>query len=372
MKISILGIKTLPANAGADRVVENFLENSSNNNQFTIYLSRVDNNQKLKCTDSRIYIYIPTINSKYLKAFIFFLLSSLHFLIKGRCDIAHIHNSDFGLFNILIWFKRKTKIIGTFHGNPYQRDKWNILAKLYLKISEYFFIRFSDFLTTVAESKIQEIPEKYRNKIIYIPNGINADNPLSNNINLNDYGLLAKEYILFACGRLDKTKGLHHLIKAFQVLNLPLKLFVIGDFSHDKNYVLELEKLINNDDNIICYRQLFPKEELNFILKNCRMFVFPSEVEAMSMMLLETIALNVPFVCSDIPENISIVGKDYKYLFENKNSVDLRNVIQLALNDKNILKEIENLYNKVKTRYNWKIISSDYNLLYEKIFKLNI
>jgi len=368
MRIAILGIKTYPAFAGADRVVENLINNFSNSNEYYIYLSSIDNIKHLECSKNLHFIYIPTVESKHLKAFIYFLFSSLHLFIKGKYDIAHVHNSDFGLFNLILKLKPKLKVLSTFHGNPYQRNKWSSFAKFYLKISEFFFIRFSDHLTTVAESKLNEMPSKYLTKVTYIPNGIQIGEQklekvtlpqeIQNNIN---------KYILFACGRLDSTKGLHHLINAFNSIETDLKLVIIGDFNHDLQYSSIIFNSINLNQNIIVFNRLFDKNTLNLIIASSFMFVFPSEIEAMSMMLLEVIAQETRLICSNIPENIAVVGHDYPYLFTNKNSFDLSQKILNMIDDPQTTRLKQKLYEKIITEFNWEKISKQYEKLYSLI-----
>jgi glycosyltransferase involved in cell wall biosynthesis len=372
MKIAILGIKTYPAIAGADRVVEKLIENLENSNEFYIYLSSVDNKRRLSNKDNLHFIYLPTIPSKYLKAFVFFSLSTIHFLFKGKYDIAHIHNSDFGIFNFFIWLKRKTKIIATFHGNPYLRDKWGIIAKTYLKISEKFFIIFSDILTTVSESKIDEIPSSYKHKIIYIPNGIDNledfkfnDNFLDDNI--TKFNLAPFKYIVFACGRLDPTKGLHIILDAYSRIKVDIPLLIIGDFNHHKKYSKSILDKIKNDNRIFVYNKLLPKESLFKIIKHSKFFIFPSLIEAMSMMLLEVISLKVPVICSDIKENISIVGPNYKYLFKSNNVQSLIEKINELLSDPDIDTITSSLYENVKEKFDWKKIAFQYQNLYLKL-----
>lgn len=371
MKIAILGVKTFPALAGADRVVEKYIENAETSDIFYIYLSKVDNEEKLNCNQNLHFIYIPSIKQKHAKAFIFFFLSSIHFLFKGHYDVAHIHNSDFGLFNLLIWLKRKTKIVSTFHGNPYLRDKWGFLAKNFLKISEFFFLRFSDKLTTVAESKILEVDEKFRSKLVYIPNGIdlldkNALKAIDNEELLN---LEKKSYLMFACGRLDPTKGLHHLIEAFSQINTEVKLLVVGDFSHDVNYTKMILEQVSLDDRIILHMKLMKKNNLFYMVNNSKFFIFPSEIEAMSMMLLEVISLNVPVICSDIIENLAVVGDNYKYQFKNKDAIDLKNKINEMLSEEDLVITANQLFHKVKEEFNWSKIANQYQSIYKQLGK---
>ena len=364
MRIAVLGIKSLPAKAGADRVVEKLLENYSRSNEYYIYLMNNGNGQKLSCDNNLHYIYMPFFGGKHLKAFSYFFFCSLHYLFKNKYDVAHIHNSDFGLFTNLIKIKRNAKIIGTFHGDPYLRAKWSRFAKQFLIMSEYFFIKNADLLTTVARSKVQKI--NGRKKIVFLPNGLEKNTNDNNDPEFVEktFGVKKHDYFLFACGRLDSTKGLHHLIDAYMQGDFDHPLLVIGDFSHDKMYSKKIEAVASRNKNIILKKELLSKEDLLNTIKNAKIFVFPSEVEAMSMVLLEAISCSVPVICSDIEENIDIVGTDYKYRFQNKNASDLLEKINSAINDEQLDSCVTKLHVKVEKDFDWKEIAEKYEQLY--------
>lgn len=370
MKIAILGIKTFPAQAGADRVVEEIISRFPKTYEFYIYLSKKDNKEFLECYDNFHFIYIPTVKGKHLKAFIFFLFTSIHVLVKGKYDVINIHNSDFGLFNPIIYIKNKN-IIATFHGSGYKRDKWSWFAKRFLMFSEFLFIRFNKIITVVSDNILNDIPLQYHSKVKYIPNGIDPQSIIidSSKFDYVKYGLTKGNYFFFSCGRLDKTKGLHHLIRAYIIGNYKHKLLVIGDFTHDENYSKNIREMCSVNKNIILYENLVSKPVLFDILKNSKLFIFPSELEAMSMMLLEAIAVKTNVICSNIYENIAVVGNNYKYLFKDKNVNDLKQKIDLFLSDgsANFIKE--KLFDSVNTKFNWNNIVDKYKAVYDEIIK---
>jgi glycosyltransferase involved in cell wall biosynthesis len=363
MKIAILGIKTLPAFAGADRVVESLLENLPHENKYDIYLLKNEAEQ-LSCTDRMHYIYVPAIGGKHLRPFIFFLLCTFHFLFKGNADIVHVHNSDFGLFVPILKLKRKAKIVGTFHGNPYERGKWNALAKLYFKFSELLFFHFCDALTSVSKRE-----SKRKKGVKYIPNGVDffSEGTLSGRFDFSKFNLELNNYFLFACGRLDSTKGLHHLLDAYLNGGFAEKLLVIGDFSHDLKYVKQIRETASKSDRIIIHDRLLSKGDLIEVLKHCRVFVFPSEVEAMSMMLLEAISCKKVVICSDIEQNVEVVGRDYKYLFSIVKKNDLLQKMRMALQDEKQEEMMERLFERCAAKYKWSSIAEEYTQVFEGV-----
>lgn len=374
-KIAILGIKTYPAFLGADRVFENIINHTDGEFDYFIYLIKTKN--RLADVDNKHFIYLPAMNGKHLRAFSFYVLCMFHMLFKSRYDLIHAHNSDVGLFTFILNIKYRGRILGTFHGEPYKSTKWGKFAKLYLKVSEWLFIKSCDKLTSVSASK------KVNGKnVLFIPNGIENINTLkyynyrNTSIDYEQLNLAKGEYILFASGRLDKIKGLHHLLDAYSAGNIKTQLLIISDFSHNRHYSNEINEQIKKLDtkNIIVWKKLLPKNDLFDVIINSRMVVFPSQIEAMSMFLLEVLACNKIVVCSDIDANMHIVGRNYRYLFKSENVESLSAVIGTALKDTEVNNMSKHSTNHTRhimmEKYNWKDIVKNYCILYKSYLTL--
>jgi glycosyltransferase involved in cell wall biosynthesis len=359
MRVAVLGIKKLPARAGADRVVERLLEHDTGKHEYTVYLQR-DRNATLSCTSRRRYVYIPAFGGKHLRAASFFLLCSLHLLVRGSHDVVHVHNSDFGLVAPLLKLKRGVRIVGTFHGDPYTREKWGLFASMILRLSEILFVRTCDVLTSVAATKTV-----VGRVVHYIPNGVDlpAADAEDQAFDCWSLGLESGTYLLFACGRLDRTKGLHHLLSAYAKLPDPPPLLVIGDSSHDQRYAREIEAQAGRLAGVILLRELLPRESLLSAVRHASVFVFPSDVEAMSMMLLEAIGAGAFVVCSDIAENIAVVGSDYPFLFRAGDPASLGEVLErsLAAGSEPVAAR---LVERVGQTFRWERIAAEYEQLY--------
>ncbi len=363
MRVAVLGIKQLPAQAGADRVVERLLQHESGRHEFTVYLLR-GAGEPLACTPRRRYVYVPAVGGKHLRALSYFFLCCVHVLFRGSYDVAHVHNSDFGLVAPLLKLKRGLRIVGTFHGNPYERGKWGRGARAVLRLSEALFVRTCDVLTSVAASK-----RVAGRDVRYIPNGLDAAPPSSNGNGFayEAYGLQPGGFLLFACGRLDRTKGLHHLLEAYRGLPDAPPLLVIGEFSHDRAYAREIEEQVAGMPGVVLFKQLLPRDTLLEVVRDCSVFVFPSEVEAMSMMLLEAIGVGAVVVCSDIPENIEVVGTEYALLFRSGDPGSLRATLERALSAPRADPIARVLTDRVDSAFRWDRIVPRYEHLYEGV-----
>jgi glycosyltransferase involved in cell wall biosynthesis len=372
-RIAVFGIKTHPAFAGADRVVENIINNMEGEFDFFIYLVKRKEEILYSNSENKHFIYVPSLKGKHLHAFSYFFLCTMHLIFIGTYDLVHAHNSDVGLFTYFLCLKYKGRIMGTFHGNPYESAKWGRIAKWYLRFSEKLFIKSCKILTSVSATKT--IVGK---KIAFIPNGmeeidVNKFKDYTNqSINYEKLKIQRGNYLLFVAGRLDQRKGLHYLLNAYHNDKIDRQLFIVSDFTHDIAYSESIDLQIQRlgKKNPVVLKRLLPKEDLFDIILNAKLVVFPSEVEAMSMFLLEVLACNTTVVCSDIQSNIQIVGEDYKYLFKNADVDSLSEVIQSTLKeiDADKSKDSFNKRQEIKLKHDWKKIVRDYSVFYKSFF----
>lgn len=328
MNIAVLGSKSLPAFAGADRVAENILRHlpADDGNQYHIYVVRTPAQpEPFQDAPNIRVIPIRAMKGKHSRATTFFLSSALHCALVLRPDLAHLHDSAFGPFAwILRLFRPRMPLLGTFHGNPYDRAKWSRFAKAFLRFSESAFVRACTALTTVARAKVADVQARSKTPIEFIPNGVNPRPEIPQTGLAETHGLQPGQYLMFAAGRMDPTKGLHHLLDALDRLQRDLPLLVVGGFEgHNREYSEKLLARCRATPRLVLIPELLTQPELFELVAGARLFVFPSEVEAMSMMLLEVISCGVPVLASDIAENTEVTGLHYPWLFRNADPEDL-------------------------------------------------
>jgi glycosyltransferase involved in cell wall biosynthesis len=360
-KLAYLGIKGLPAIAGADKVVEAIANNLSE--EFDIYVYCSDSYSIDYRSHNIKLIKLRNLRGKHLSSFSLFLLSAFHALLFNDFDLVHVHNTDAGF--IIPLLRIKYKVIGTSHGYPYKREKWSNLVKNFLKFSESIFFRFSNLITCVSKSLSKELSDKYKKGVYFIPNGIDEPNYAGDNSILEKFELKEKEYMSFAAGRVDPTKGCHILLEAFKNINKKIDIAVSGDFSHKPDYS---EKLYKMADERVKFIPFIENIRILFsVIKKAKLFIFPSTHEAMSSMLLEVAALGVPIICSDIPENVDVLEKNTIY-FISGDYKDLAKKIEFCLNNYDQAVKIANKAKKwVIKQYKWHDISEKYKNIYNSL-----
>jgi len=109
----------------------------------------------------------------------------------------------------------------------------------------------------------------------------------------------------------------------------PLKSAIVGDPNQVPSYSDHLREIADGKQ-VVFIPPTSDREVLFGMVKQARLFIFPSTYEAMSMVLLEAASLQAPIICSDIPKN-KIVMQENALYFHSGDAIDLANQIQWAL-----------------------------------------
>jgi glycosyltransferase involved in cell wall biosynthesis len=367
MKIAILGIKGLPSKGGAERVVEAIVDRLKNKHEISVYTRNLYTPKDTRLTGLNL-VHIPCLPGKHFRALSYFIISAFHALLVGRYDIIHIHNAEACFVVPLL--RLRYRVIATSHGPAHERKKWGAAAKILIQAMDYFFIKYPNILTSVSLPMVESYKIKWNQDVFYIPNG--ADNALPIDDKASD-DLLSKmgikePYLLFSAGRIDSTKGCHTVIEAFKSLDIRLNLVIVGDTQVDPAYSARLKNAARSDSRIHFVPFVADKGTIFGIVVKAKIFIFPSEVEAMSMALLEAASLAIPIVCSDIPANTAVLRDEHALFFKTGSVHDLKEKLDWALDHQQEMRLKGLKAQKFVIKNNsWDSIARQYEELYKSL-----
>lgn len=283
----------------------------------------------------------------------------------SKCDIVHFHAEGPSAAMAIPKFFGK-KCVATVHGLDWQREKWGGgFASKYIKHGEKTLVKRADAVIVLSESARQYFEQTYGRKTVVIPNGISRPRLLSDDIIKEKYGLCRESYICMVA-RLTKEKGAHYLIEAYKRLDTDKKLVICGDTSDTDDYVAQLKSMAGDNKNII-FTGFISGDTLGQIYSNSYAVCLPSDLEGMSISLLEALSYSNAVLCSDIPENTSVCG-NAALTFKKGNVDDLAQKLDFLLkNPKAAEKLRENSAEFVLSRFSWQNTAELTTELYEKI-----
>lgn len=281
----------------------------------------------------------------------------IHFHAEGPCAALWIPK----LFG--------KKCVATVHGLDWQREKWGKgFASKYIKFGEKVLAKYADEIIVLSQSAYDYFKETYGREAVIIHNGI--ERPTLKNIDIiNEKWGLEKDKYLCIISRLTAEKGIHYLIDAYNSISTDKKLVIAGDTSDTDDYVALLKEKAKNNENII-FTGFVSGDTLDELYSNAYMFALPSDLEGMSMSLLESLSYGNAVLCSDIPENTS-VAEDKAVYFKKGDIGDLADKLQKMCDDSELVKKLKNNSAEfILSRYNWETIAAETCNLYKKLKSL--
>jgi len=165
---------------------------------------------------------------------------------------------------------------------------------------------------------------KYK-KFDYIYNGFDKNLILqkSNELKVED------NYIV-GIGRLEKNKNFEYLIKSFsKITNKKIKLYLVGD-GEDKYFLKDLVEKLNIANRV---KFIGWVDNPYPYIKNAKLLVHPSKIEAMPTVLIESLILHTPVVATDIKcgPNEILIDKLSQFLVPLNDMKKLTELIDKAL-----------------------------------------
>ncbi|HYA23083.1 MAG TPA: glycosyltransferase family 4 protein [Terriglobales bacterium] len=305
-------------------------------------------------------VRLPTIRSKHLETVLHTLLSTVHVMFKG-CDIVHYHALGPALFSFFPRLAGKKTVV-TVQGLDWQRKKWGRLASLTLQWGEMASACLPNTTMVVSRNLQTYYRRQYGAEARYVPNGalIRERIPASK---ILEWGLASDNYILFL-GRFSPEKNCHLLIDAYEKLDTSLKLVLAGGSSHTSPYVKQLRA--HASDRIV-FLDWVSGEQLTELLTNAALFVLPSDLEGLSLALLDAMGSGVCVLTSDIPENREVV-QDAGFTFRAGDVGDLARMLALLGSDPETRAAAGRMEKQIiQSRYLWPQIASQISVVYEEL-----
>ncbi len=361
MNIAFIGEKGVPAqNGGVERYVESLASGMTVLGHNVLVYNRNDYlPERLSSFKGTTVINKPYIKTKNLASISHTLLSLLDVLWR-QVDIIHFQGIGPSL---LIWipklFRPSIKIVATLHSFDYQNEKWGTFAKKMLYWGEMLMCRYSDEIIVLTKSAQKYVKSTYQRESIVIPNGANLYQDSDENM-IIPWGLSKDNYII-SVSRLIKLKGLQYLITAFKGIKTDKKLLIVGAGEYE-NKLKEMSK----GDNRIIFTGNQTGPTLDQLYANAYLFVQSSEMEGLSISLLEAMAHRTACLVSNIEANKNVLA-DTGWTFQSRNSQDLKNKLEDILDRPEEVREKEIMaYERIKQNFTWSKVVQEILDIYRK------
>lgn len=220
-----------------------------------------------------------------------------------RADIVHLHGIGPGFFAPLARLLG-ARVVVTHHAADFERPKWSLTGRAFLRLGECLAGRFADRVICVSAALRRDFLS--RNPVAaartvtithgaaLAPEAVPGDDARI----VRELGLPPGGYLL-AVGRMDETKRFDDLIAARAAArpgSLPLVIVGcgVGDLQHEARLQAEGGRHV-----IFLGGRHGP--ELAALYRQCALFLHASAMEGFGLVILEALVAGAPVRVSDIP-----------------------------------------------------------------------
>ncbi len=199
-----------------------------------------------------------------------------------------------------------------------------------------------------------------KDKIVHLINAVDREKfrPSKDRSVRNEYGIREDEILILFVGYLDDFKGIYETIDAFLDLcknNYNIKLIMVGEGPKEE----ELKQRISKSDleDVVIFTGDISPDIINKYYQSADIFVLPSHVKGVPVVVIEAMACGVPVVVSNteiindgingflVPNNKYVLSRKLEILIKDKDLRDKFSTESLKTIDEkfNIDKKVEKL-----------------------------
>lgn len=312
---------------------------------------------------------------------------SISFLIRPlkhkfdlvHCQLGHALNA----FSALIYsINRNMTLVLSIRGVPkvkFGTPFRQVLMRVYMSTLFPLIIKKCDIVVVQSKGVLKELPllEKYTGKIRIVPNGVNFgffskynkvtwEKPSFKALNSFNNKLLF-------VGSLVERKGLGTLLEAFEDLlasHPSSGLILVGEgplFGYIKNRA----SANGYADRILMTGYIRDTDKLAQIYAQADLLILPSLGEGFPRVVLESMAAGTPCLVSDIPTNVSAIGKGkYGLTAKTLNPADFAEKIRSYIEmDENKKQELSKKCIKYAKNHSWKKVAKTMEKIYDSLLR---
>lgn len=360
-KIAIIGTVGLPANYGGfETLAEHLVEDLGKEYKMSVYCS----GKKYKKPERKKYFkrarlfYIP-LKANGIQSILYDTISILHALLYA--DVLLILGVAGAWTLPFIKFFTKKKIIISIDGIEWKRDKWPLIAKLFLWWSEGLAVKYSHIDISDNESIQDYTAKRYKSLSRVIEYG--GDHTIKikpSDRDLKCYPLLKKNYAFKVC-RIEPENNVEMIIEAFKNFN-GIHLAIVGNWNNSE-YGIRLKQKFKDQKHIHLMDPIYDQRTLDVLRGNAYLYLHGHSAGGTNPSLVEAMHLELPIFCFDVTYNRTTT-QNQAYYFDSTNTL-----VNLIAETKyqELLELGEKMHSIAKKRYTWSRIAKQYAFMFQEV-----
>jgi glycosyltransferase involved in cell wall biosynthesis len=362
MRLAILGTRGIPANYGG---FETFAEQlgtrlAARGHDVTVYCRSHYVPRSLKEYGGVRLVTLPTIRHKYFDTVVHTAVSAVH-AMSERYEVVLVCNAANALVSAV------PRLVGTrvalnVDGLERHRRKWNVLGRLWYRLSERLATWMPDAVVTDARVIEDYYRRHYGCTSTFIPYGCSVGRVTATSV-LTEHGLRPGEYVLYV-SRLEPENNAHAVIAAFEATGLARQLAIVGDVPYGRDYVAALRRQAG--PRVVFTGGVYG-EGYRQLQSHAFVYVHATEVGGTHPALVEAMGFGNCVLVNDVPENREVAG-DAALYFEAREPSTLTARLEALERDPDLVERLRvRAAARAAAAYSWEAVTDDYEALFRRL-----
>jgi glycosyltransferase involved in cell wall biosynthesis len=239
----------------------------------------------------------------------------------------------------------------TLHGGEIKQfsDNTTLIYRKLIKPRVTKIMDCSKKIITISDWQVEKLPNRYKGRLIKIPNGVDISR-------FNLRGSTSNKVIALFVGRLIEVKGVNEIMGVTQ-------LFPQIDFWFVGSGILE-KKLVGNN---VKYIGFVENDKLPKYYNKATFCVFPSYHEPFSLVGLEAMASGKPIICTSKGFTEYAVNDYNSLVIKTESVASLSDAIKKISNDSPLRKRLGKNARRTALNYDWSKIANQYLKIFNEI-----
>lgn len=351
--ISIIGTVGVPAcYGGFESLVENLLDYTPENVQYTVFCTSKKYSEKLESYKGAKLVYLD-LDANGMDS-IMYDYKSMKMSLDA--DIMLVLGVSGCMFLPFIRKKFKGKIITNIDGLEWKRDKWNPLAKWLLHYSEKQAVKYSDVVIGDNKGITDYVKETYNKDAVLIAYGGDHVTKIEDDFLYEQYPFCKNPYAVTVC-RIEPENNMHIILDAFS--RMPENhLVMVGNWKNGE-YGSELKSKYSKFENLHLLDPIYESHTINWIRSNASVYIHGHSAGGTNPSLVEAMNFGLPILAFDCVYNRATTQDECLYWSTEEDIIDLVN------NSESKFSAIANKMKELGSKeYAWEKIAKQYNDLW--------
>lgn len=301
-RMVILGTVGVPANYGGfETLVENLVRYHSSHvekEDLTVYCSATSYPQRSSHYLSARLKYLP-LNANGVQSIPYDILS-LFSAVWKRSDVILLLGVSGAVVLPIIRLLSSGKIVTNIDGIEWRRDKWQGMAKWFLRLSEKMAVRFSHEVISDNDAIAGYVKYTYGIESHVIAYG--GDHAVTvHSVPISEYELPEK-YGFSVC-RIEPENNVHLLLEAFSAID-DRDLVLVGNWNNS-DYGKQLREQYSNFTNLFLLDPIYDLGKLKTLRAGASAYLHGHSAGGTNPSLVEAMHFGVPIIAFDCDFNRS-------------------------------------------------------------------